>query len=391
MNNNPKPAVLAINPSKIGLIRIKILFWISKLPLFFLFKRFFFKVEVEGAHHLNGGAKLLLINHHTQIDPLVLSYFINRPLFFFMTEPAMSYSLFSRLMSWLGQIPKKKLIADTACMKAMKGWTEVGAIVATFPEGQFSYDGHLGDIKPGLSQLIHFLDVPVVTARLVNADRSWPAWAALPRRTGLKIEIDPPRKFNKGDKVEEVIEKRLYVNPESCKRYPSFGKKLAKGLDKLLRFCLECGSEHSLKSEKNVLICTICKEQWTVDTSNIIQGKETFTIKQALKRTQEHLETLWKKNIIFRTIADAIIMDASRPQWTTIDSGVLKLSRDCLELGNCKINNKDIVAHTRDWGNLILIRTARARYAIKIPNQEGFVVWSMALDLALNKGENKNE
>lgn len=384
MDNIPKPALTALRPTRLGYFRIKVLLLIFKIPFYIVFKRLFYKVEVKGVHHLDGGSKLLLINHHTQADPMILSYFTNRPIFFFMTEPAMANGLFAKLMAWLGQIPKKKLIADTACMRAMKGWAEIGGTVATFPEGQFSYDGYLGEIKPGLSQLVHFLDIPVVTARLINADRSWPAWAIVPRRTGLRIEIDPPRKFERTDNIEEIVEKRLYVDPNNCKRFNTKGKNLAKGLAKLLRFCLSCGSEHTLQEDKNIITCNHCTEQWVVDPTNTLSGKEKFTMKEALEKVKEKLEQHWQSGLEFKTISDALVMDASRPQWIEIKRGILILSENTLSSGKWSIEIKDIVAHTRDWGNILLIRTPRQRLAIKISHDEGFVTWSMALDMAIN-------
>ena len=373
------PAVLPIIPNQNSLRRFDFILncvgWIGRL----LLRRWVNHIEVHGLEHLKGGSKIILMNHSSPLDPVLLTFFGKQSLQFLVTEPFMAERKISRFVAWMGHIPKRKLDPDTRALRTMKLWCKEGGTVATFPEGQFSWDGQPLPLQPGLGELVRYLEVPVVCVRLTNGDRLWPAWATHPRKTSLRIEVDPPKVFQLGESVEEYVTKHLYVDPNLCTRWKASGKNLSSGMSKFLRFCFQCSNEGVLSDRGDDLICSYCQKSWRVTADNTI-GE--INVSEAWHKVRSHLNDQWKTSgVSLKSQGQVQVFDASRPQWNLVDQGELNLSQSTLRTGSWQVEVKDILAHTMDWGDLIIIRTARKRIAIRFP-MDSRAVWTFALDEA---------
>jgi 1-acyl-sn-glycerol-3-phosphate acyltransferase len=386
------PAVAPIEPTRKALTRLRFLTAITGPFVRFLLRRTVRGVEVTGREHLSGpGPKLVLMNHSNALDPVLLTYFGRKPIQFFVTEPYMATGWVARLASWLGQIPKRKLDHDTRSIRVMKKWCEQGAIVGLFPEGQFSWDGEPLALQPGLGQLIRFLDVPVVTARLINGDRLRPAWARFTRRTSLRLEFDPPRRFGPEEEIESCVRDWIHVDPATCERAPVQGNRLAEGLASFLRFCFECGADESMRDTGNRLSCRHCGRSWTA-TADLrllayVKNGTTKTIRSlpirgAWARVRAMLAERWGTRPALQSLRPVTVYDASRAQWTPVTTGPLTLANGKLTIVGWNLDLRDVLAHTMDWGDLILLRTPRARIALRMPG-DSRAVWTFAIEQAI--------
>jgi 1-acyl-sn-glycerol-3-phosphate acyltransferase/ribosomal protein S27AE len=382
--------VLPIEPTTKALKRLHALSFWSGGIVRLLLRRLIPKVEIVGREHLSGGNRLVLMNHSTQLDPLLISFFGREAIQFLVTEPFMAERRIAKFTAWLGQIPKRKLDTDTRSIRTMKQWCQVGGTAGMFPEGQFSWDGYPLPLQPGLAQLVNYLDVPVVTVRLINGDRLWPAWAKYPRKTSLRFEIDPPKKFAPGESIEDYVAERLHVNPDTCVRFEVTGKKLAEGLAQFLRFCFACGSDSSLTDAGDELKCGHCYKTWQVSAENTLRdlaSGEIQPIAEVWARIQSQLKTGWKEKMHLDGFGEVRVFDASRPQWVTLQTGDLKLEGNLLTVKDWSFDLKELLTHTMDWGNLILLRTHRKRVAIQMP-KDSRAVWTVALNEVVERLKN---
>lgn len=377
-----KPAVLPLTPSKKALNRfdliLKTVGWLGRMSM----RRYVKEIEIVGREHLQGGSKLILMNHSSPLDPTLLTFFGKKSLQFLVTEPYMAERGLSRFVAWMGHIPKRKLDPDTRALRTMKLWCKNGGTVATFPEGQFSWDGTPLPMMPGLTELVRYLEVPVVIVRLINGDRLWPAWATHPRRTSLRMEIEAPKVFAPGESVEDYVTQHLHVDPLTCQRWPVEGKNLAEGMAKFLRFCFSCGADAALSDRGEELRCSSCQQSWRVRADNRV-GE--FTVAAVWKQVKENLKQKWSGAPFCKSLGEVSVMDASRPQWVLMDEGILTLEDSILHAGAWQLPLKEILAHTMDWGDLILIRTERKRIALRFP-EDSRAVWTFALDEAIARG-----
>ncbi len=347
------------------------------------------EVEVRGREHLAKGPLLVLMNHTNVLDPFLLTVHGQRPIQFLITEAAMSAGIGSRFASWWGQVPKRKLDNDTRSMRTLKKWVQMGGAVGLFPEGQFTWDGHPLPIRTGLAQLVSYLDVPVVTARLINGDRLWPSWAKHRRRTKLRLEIDPPRKFERGEPVEAIVADRLRVDPDTCDRWPVSGKRLAEGLAQLLRYCPSCGADDTLLEAGNRLSCTTCERNWEVTGENRLEGKDdAMTIASALRRAESHWREQWLRTKSWRSRGEVTVLDVGRGASSQIARGILRLEEGHLRMDGWELATNDVLAHMLDWGERIVIRTERSRLAFALP-EDSRALWTVAFDETMRRAKSE--
>ncbi|MBL7714417.1 MAG: 1-acyl-sn-glycerol-3-phosphate acyltransferase [Bdellovibrionales bacterium] len=372
-----RPAVAPIEPTPWALRRTEALLKIAGPIGRTILGKHIQDIQIQGIENLAKGPKLVLMNHSNPFDPLILTFFGRQLIHFLITEPYMTDRLASRFTAYVGQIPKRKLDPDTRSIRAMKKWCQLGGAVGMFPEGHFPWDGKLLPLQPGLDQLIRYLDVPVVTVRLINSDRLWPAWAKHPRKSKLRLEIDAPRRFSSDQPIMKPIAESLTVDPENCQRFPVQGKNLAEGLAHFIQYCFDCGADQSLDDRGDELKCSQCKKSWTVTTDNRV-GE--ISIGDAWKKVRSALSKKWGKNPTLESRASVTVFDATSLQWTRVDEGILYLQNQVLKAGSWKLELKELQAHTLDWGDLILLRTERKRFAVRMPT-ESRAVWGHALDL----------
>jgi 1-acyl-sn-glycerol-3-phosphate acyltransferase len=166
-----------------------------------------YRVRVDGAQNIpEEGAVLLVCNHVSFMDPLLLMANLRRPVRF-----VMDYRIFN--------IPVLRFVFRTAKAIPIAGYKEdpqvlqraydavdeallAGEVVCIFPEGSLTRDGEISPFRPGVEKILARRPVPVVPMALRGLWGS--VWsrrdsmlhrARLPRRFRARVElvIDAPR------------------------------------------------------------------------------------------------------------------------------------------------------------------------------------------------------
>jgi 1-acyl-sn-glycerol-3-phosphate acyltransferase len=372
-----------IVPSSEALTRYAKVLRVSAPVVKLLLRRWISNVEVVGAEHLSRVPAVVLMNHSNPFDPLVLTVFGGRPIQFLITEPAMQLGAPSKFLAWWGQVGKRKLDPDARAMRTLKGWTSAGGLAGLFPEGGFPWDGQPLKLQPGLKQLLTYLEVPVITARLYNGDRLWPAWARVPRRTKLRLEIDAPVTFGAGEDIERAVAERLRVDPERSWRAEVRGRDLALGLSKFLRLCVDCGADGALGESGDELWCSRCLSRWQVTTDNRLGS---MTIAQVREKVHARFLAQLRKDGRVRSRGAVDVIDVSAQAPALLASGPMVLEGARLQVQGFALELSDVIGQTLDWGDRILLRTRRQRLALQMKD-DSRDLWSLVLDPALHRME----
>ena len=170
--------------------------------LSWLMVRALYRLRPQGieAHVPDEGPALLVCNHVSYMDALILSASIPRPVRF-----VMYYRIFNiPVMSWIFRTAKAIPIAgakeDPALMQ--RAFDEVdaaladGQLVCIFPEGALTRDGDMGTFKSGVEKILERRPVPVVPLALRGMWTSM--WSRRDTRLG---RMRVPRRFRAGVEV----------------------------------------------------------------------------------------------------------------------------------------------------------------------------------------------
>ncbi len=187
------------------------IFIFSLVPEFFLrfiawmYVSVFYRVDIRGIeeHVPDEGAALLVCNHVSYMDPLVISGAVPRPIRF-----VMYYRIFNVPgMNWVFRAYRAIPIAgskeDPAVMQAAFDAVDealaAGELVCIFPEGALTHDGEIAAFKAGVEKILARRPVPVVPMALTGLwDSMWS------RRDSRLGRLRVPRRLRAAIGIEAV-------------------------------------------------------------------------------------------------------------------------------------------------------------------------------------------
>ncbi len=155
-----------------------------------LFLRLYFRFTVTGASHIPPGAALIMANHPSAIDPLILAAALPRRGRFIAAAEFLDMPVVGWAMRAYGVIPVRRGQVDLSVIKDAARALEAGALVVIFPEGRVSPMG--GAVKAGAGVLAARAGVPTVPAALLGTARALPLGRYIPRPVRVRVVFGPP-------------------------------------------------------------------------------------------------------------------------------------------------------------------------------------------------------
>ena len=131
--------------------------------------RLFYRVTTIGRDQVPPGGVLLLPNHITWIDAIVLQVAFRRPIRFMLDEAFYRNRYLHPMLRAVGCIPITPRKAKDA-MREAAAKIRAGEIVCLFPEGELSRSGSLLRLRRGYEIIARHAEAPVVPVWL---DRLW--------------------------------------------------------------------------------------------------------------------------------------------------------------------------------------------------------------------------
>lgn len=152
---------------------------------------------IEGLDDLpDRGPAILCSNHLSNLDPVVLSVVVPRPIFY-LGKSEYFHGVERRLFESLGVMPvaREGGAAGEASLARGQEILETGAFLGIFPEGTRSVDGRLYRARTGAIRLAARTDAPIVPIGLVGTRELMPPHARVPRRGRVTVRFAPPLGF----------------------------------------------------------------------------------------------------------------------------------------------------------------------------------------------------
>jgi 1-acyl-sn-glycerol-3-phosphate acyltransferase len=153
-----------------------------------------YRLRARGLENLpERGACLMVCNHVSFVDGLVIAAACSRPVRFVMEAAIFDNPLLRPIFRGMKAIPVATRAEDPAVREAafaaVASVLRSGEIVCIFPEGRVTRDGSVGEFRPGLLRILAETPVPVVPCALSNL------WGSMFSRREQGLRRCLPRRF----------------------------------------------------------------------------------------------------------------------------------------------------------------------------------------------------
>lgn len=173
----PRPTIPAERPAGFWSRLVVRSVWLTAGPTV----RFVFRMRIVNAPTIDG-AHVIVANHTSFLDPLLLGAAIGRPVTFLMTIAVFRSALLGWFYRAMRAIPLGlRGSGNRDALRAARSVLQRGERLAVFPEGGISRDGVPMLGNPGAVSLVLGQNVPIVPAFLDGARAALPAGARMPR------------------------------------------------------------------------------------------------------------------------------------------------------------------------------------------------------------------
>ena len=274
------------------------------------------------------GPCVVVCNHVTDWDPLLLGAAFRSQMYFLASEHIMRLGFVSRLLDWLVHpiVRQKGGSAAGAVMEMLRA-ARAGYNVAFFPEGNRTWDGVTRDFPASTGKLIKQSGASLVTFRLRGGYLSSPRWSGDSVRRGVlrgelvKVYTPEELKAMSALQINAAIARDIHVDAFDDQRSRPVlyrGRRLAENLETYLFICPKCFSVGSLYSADDEFHCRRCGFSTRyAPTGAFVGGDAPFHDVRSWNRWQDkQIEKLCRK-----AKADAPIFSDENLELYSIQSG----------------------------------------------------------------------
>jgi 1-acyl-sn-glycerol-3-phosphate acyltransferase len=358
---------------------------------------------VEHVKFPRRGARLLVSNHPSPWDPMVVPWSAVRQVHNLGTDQLLRVPYFGWMMPYFSMIPFKKGMKDPTALAEVERRVRRGDCALIFAEGDRTWTGASNPIKPGIGRLAKRLGAPVGFIRITTGHMIWPRWAKYPRTMPLIIEhralIHYPESAT-AEQITEDVARYITVDPYEVEVPPhSWGTRLAIGLPAFMWACPHCFHQDGLglvPEDDDSVQCHGCGARWRIDLACWMRAEGgpaiDIHIDAAYRRVIEHFGELPIMDRD-RHVADGVALEGevevSRIHYGQVEAERLGVGK--LELFGDRLRFCDHAGHSLELpfsviqavlmqvGNKLQIRTAEDNFQIT-PTVHSTNMWKHFID-----------
>lgn len=187
-----------------------------------------YRVKKEGMQNVpEEGAGLIICNHISFMDALIIFGSITRPVKFVMYYKIFNIPILKFLFKAAGAIPIASKKENDEMMKnafiRIEQYLDNGELVVIFPEGAITHDGEMQDFKPGILKIIEKKHVDIIPSALsglwgsMYSRKEKSVWRYIPKsffgrnvyyRIGQPISTKQNSQINLDDLKQQVLSLR---------------------------------------------------------------------------------------------------------------------------------------------------------------------------------------
>lgn len=152
-----------------------------------------FDLKVYGVRHVppTGGA-LLISNHQSFLDPILLGVRLLRPMSYMARSGLFKGRFFGWLIRSLNAFPVRQGEGDVGAIRQTIRRLHEGHLLNIYPEGSRTEDGEIAPIQPGIALILKRAHVPIVPVVIDGSFAAWPRGKRLFRAHPIRVMYGPP-------------------------------------------------------------------------------------------------------------------------------------------------------------------------------------------------------
>ena len=172
-----------------------------------------FDLKVYGIKHVPAeGGVLLVSNHQSYLDPVLLAVKLGRPMSYMAKSELFKNPIFAWLIRSLHAFPLRQGKGDKGAIEETIRRLQEGHLLAVFPEGTRTEDGNLQPIQRGVALVVRRAAVPIVPVVLDGSFQSWPKGSKMFHSHPIGVMYGPALDIEglKGDAIVSLIDTTLH-------------------------------------------------------------------------------------------------------------------------------------------------------------------------------------
>lgn len=151
------------------------------------------RYQSRGKEHLpEQGGGLLVTNHQSFLDPLLICLPMKRPVSFMARDSLFRIPILGPFMRYEFVIPISRRSTSSQSLRAAIQNIEDGNFVGIFPEGTRTTDGAVQKFKPGFLALLKRADCAIYPIGIAGAFRALPRGAYFLRPRSVRVVYGKP-------------------------------------------------------------------------------------------------------------------------------------------------------------------------------------------------------
>lgn len=228
-----------------------------------IYVRLFLGYKIKNKYKAKKNEKVIVLsNHQTDYDPILVRLSINRYLYTLSTDSIFSNKIIAKILLGLGAIPKRKGTYDVKATMKMVKISNKGGSLLIFPEGNRSYAEFQFYIADNIVKLIKLTQPTLILFNIHGGFASFPRFSNRRRKGPFYGEIKKVMPYEEyknlsNEELLNIIKENIKIfDSDSHQLYKS--SKKAEQLERMFFVCPKCQSTQTLNSKGNVLRCNNC-------------------------------------------------------------------------------------------------------------------------------------
>ncbi|MFV0444052.1 MAG: lysophospholipid acyltransferase family protein [Planctomycetaceae bacterium] len=148
---------------------------------------FWLQYRARGLEQLPERGALLLINHQSFLDPMLVGLPLQRPVSYLARDTLFPIPLIGWVLRNAYVMPIRRDAATTESLRESIRRVDHGFYVGVFPEGTRSRDGEIGPFKPGFVALLRRCQAPLIPVGIAGAHEAMPRGKILLRPRPVRV------------------------------------------------------------------------------------------------------------------------------------------------------------------------------------------------------------